>query len=267
MKKIKLFSLVAAALFAGSAMAADFTPTTVYKVGDASTLQATWVDKGQTENYFVSEDTVIFQPYVCYQSAGESNQTWTGSIVGNSTSATWSAIECFKGSTVWFTTGNKAATTRTSRIYLFNVTNCVSVLFLGNPSGASRSLIANVYELGVDNKVAADAVVAKTASISGKTTAVGKIEGLDGTKSYQIQVLGNDESNGQFYEIAFVATPPAKDIATLKSITVNDEEIEDFDPATTAYDVELPYGTTTVPVVAATATSSKATVSLPKQRQ
>ena len=140
MKKIKLFSLFAAALFAGSAIAADFTPTSVYKVGDASTLQANWASKGQNVNNFVSGDTVIFQPYVCYQSAGESNQTWTGSVGGSSTTATWDATECFKGSTAWFTKdSNKAATTRTSRKYFFNVTNCVSVLFYGNPGKEGRS--------------------------------------------------------------------------------------------------------------------------------
>ena len=244
-------------------MAADFTPTSVYKVGDATTLQANWVNKNQNANYFASADTVVFQPYVCYQSAGESNQTWTGSVGGNSTTAEWDATECFKGSTAWFTTGsNKAATTRTSRKYFFNVTNCISVLFLGNPSGDSRSLIANVYELGADNKVTIGADAVKTATITGKGVAVGKIEGLDGSKAYQIEVLGNDNSNGQFYEIAFVATPPAKDVATLNSITINGEEIEGFAPETTEYNVELPFGTTVVPVVAATPTSSKATVSV-----
>lgn len=244
-------------------MAADFTPTSVYKVGDATTLQANWVNKNQTVNFFVSEDIVIFQPYVCYQSAGESNQTWTGSVGGSSTTAEWDATECFKGSTAWFATGsNKAATTRTSRKYFFNVTNCVSVLFYGNPDKDSRSLIANVYELGADNKVATGAVAVKTATITGKGAAIGKIEGLDGSKAYQIEVLGNDGSNGQFYEIAFVATPPAKDVATLNSITVNGEEVEGFAPETTEYNVELPFGTTVVPVVAATPTSPKATVSV-----
>ena len=251
MKKIKLFSLLAAMLFAGSTMAEDYTPTTVYTVGDANTLEENWASKNQKVNYFVSGDTVIFQPSVCYQSAGANNQTWTGSVGGSSTSASWGVNECFKGSTAWFTKDSRAVTTRTSRKYFFNVTNCVSVLFLGNSSSDSRSLIANVYELGVDNKVAADAVVAKTASISGNTTAVGKIEGLDATKSYQVQVLGNDNSNGQFYEIAFVKPQPLTD-ATLKSITINGEALEDFEPTTTTYNVVLPTGTTKVPAVEAT---------------
>ena len=146
MKKIKLFSLFAAALFAGSAMAADFTPTSVYKVGDASTLQAKWKSTNQNANNFVSGDTVIFQPYVCYQSGASDYQTWTGQVGGSSTGASWNATECFKGSTAWFTKDNKAATTRSSRKYFFNVTNRVSVLFYGNPNAQNRSIIANVYE-------------------------------------------------------------------------------------------------------------------------
>ena len=260
MKKTRLYFLLTALLFAGSAMAADFTPTSVYKVGDASTLQANWASKGQNVNNFVSGDTVIFQPYVCYQSNGENYQTWTGCVGGSSTTAEWDATECFKGSTAWFATGsNKAATTRTSRKYFFNVTNCVSVLFLGNPSADSRSLIANVYELGADNKVATGARAVKTASISGKTTAIGKIEGLDGSKAYQIEVLGNDESNGQFYEIAFVKPQPLTD-ATLKSITINGEALEEFEPTTTTYNVVLPTGTTEVPTVEATPTAGTCTV-------
>ena len=260
MKKTRLYFLLTALLFAGSAMAADFTPTSVYKVGDASTLQANWASKGQNVNNFVSGDTVIFQPYVCYQSAGESYQTWTGSVVGSSTTATWDATECFKGSTAWFTKdNNKAATTRTSRKYFFNVSNCVSVLFLGNPSNKSRSITANVYELGTDNKVATDSTIVKTATITGATAAVGKIEGLDGSKAYQIEVLGNDESNGQFYEIAFVKPQPLTD-ATLKSITINGEALEEFEPTTTTYNVVLPTGTTEVPTVEATPTAGTCTV-------
>ncbi len=50
----------------------------------------------------------------------------------------------------------------------------------------------------------------------------------------------------------------AKDDATLQSITINDEALEGFDAATLTYNVELPYGTTTVPTVVATPASNKA---------
>lgn len=234
------------------------TPTSVYTVGDATTLGETWASKNQTANFFVSGDTVIFQSYVCYSST--SGQEWIGYTENGSAGKTWDAMGCFKGSTTWFTKESKVAGTRTSRAYLFNVTNCVSVLFYGNPDNDSRSIIANIYEIG-ENGVAGTTVV-KSTNISGKGAAIGKIEGLDGSKSYQVQILGSDGSNGLFYEIAFVATPAAKDNATLSAITINGEKLEGFAPETTEYNVELPFGTTVVPVVAATPTSSKATVSV-----
>lgn len=46
--------------------------------------------------------------------------------------------------------------------------------------------------------------------------------------------------------------------ATLSSISVDGEPIADFDPETLTYSVELPFGTTAVPTVTATATSKKA---------
>lgn len=264
MKKTKLYFLLTALLFAGSAMAASpVTPTTVYTVGDATTLQKSWSSKGQSTNYFVSGDTVIFQAYVCYSSASSSGQTWLGYTNNGSDKATWSAMDCFKGAAAWFgdkTDNHKYAGTKTSRAYLFNVTNCVSVLFYGNPDDKDRSITANVYELGTDNKVATGATAVKTATITGKGAAVGKIEGLDGSKAYQIEVLGGDDkSNGQFYEIAFVKPQPLTD-ATLKSITINSEALEEFEPTTTTYNVELPIGTTEVPTVEATPTAGTCTI-------
>ena len=44
--------------------------------------------------------------------------------------------------------------------------------------------------------------------------------------------------------------------ATLSDLTVADETVDDFDAATTSYNVELPFGTTSAPTVAATATDA-----------
>lgn len=53
-----------------------------------------------------------------------------------------------------------------------------------------------------------------------------------------------------------------QDDATLKAIKIGDAELKGFDAATTEYNVELPYGTTTAPEVSATATSDKANVAI-----
>ena len=62
--------------------------------------------------------------------------------------------------------------------------------------------------------------------------------------------------------IKVIRKAAAVDDATLKSITVDGVALETFDPATLAYSIELPYGTTAAPVVAATANSDKATVAI-----
>lgn len=70
-------------------------------------------------------------------------------------------------------------------------------------------------------------------------------------------------NNKEMYVFEILVTyASAKDDATLNSITVNGKEVEDFAPETTTYNVELPFGTTEVPFVAATATSSNAKVSV-----
>ena len=77
----------------------------------------------------------------------------------------------------------------------------------------------------------------------------------------QLYIFRNGKSS-YFLSVEITSAPAAKDDATLKSITVNGKEVDGFAPGTTTYNIALPFGTTQVPVVAATATSSKATVSV-----
>lgn len=259
MKHTKLLTLAIAALFAGSAMAGDYipTPTEVYKVGDATTLGTKWADKGQPQNYFVTGDTVIFSPFVCYQSCGSGKQEWTGTKALGSSSGTYSATQCFKGSSAWGTgdAGSKYTTIRSSRIAYYNVTNCSSVLVLADLRGDNRELYIKAYEI-IDGTVSTE--VSETATCTQNGVCVTSLEYLEPSKTYQIQVSTNTDSNSNFYEIAFISTPRATNIATLSSISVDGEPIADFDPETLTYSVELPFGTTVVPTVTATATSKKA---------
>ncbi len=71
--------------------------------------------------------------------------------------------------------------------------------------------------------------------------------------------LGREGGRNTFVlSIKVTRASVAKDDATLQSITINDEALEGFDAATLTYNVELPYGTTTVPTVVATPASNKA---------
>ena len=255
----KLFSFFAATLLAASLMAADFTPTTVYKAGDLSTIGANWASKHQTANYFQSGDTTIFSAFLCYQSQGSGKQTWTGSISSGSTSTTWAATGCFKGSAAWYTSESKAAKTRSTQIYIYNVTNCSEVQVLSDNKGSNRELYIKAYRFnnGVIDTIPTDSVIN---GIDGLT--VVSLSGLNVADTFQIRVCTNTDSNSNLYEIAFISAPAATDVATLKGITVSGQALEGFSAETLSYTVELPYGTTAVPEVTATPTLSNEQVNI-----
>ncbi len=104
-----------------------------------------------------------------------------------------------------------------------------------------------------------------TATAQSITHGGSKLEGsgsiaTNTTDEISIKIAGAGES---VYPVAIVVKKAAtKDDATLKAITVDGTDLEGFDAATTEYNVELPYGTTTAPEVSATATSDKANVAI-----
>ena len=86
-----------------------------------------------------------------------------------------------------------------------------------------------------------------------------KVE-VEAGKSYYFYL---DGSKMRFMGFDFVAEKQAaKDDATLKSITLDGKALAGFNPATATYDVELPYGTTVAPTIAATATNANATIDI-----
>lgn len=101
---------------------------------------------------------------------------------------------------------------------------------------------------------------AKTITHGGNALESSGVIATNNSGEITVKITGLDDS---VYPVAIVVNKaPEVNDATLRSITVNEEEIEGFAPETTTYNVELPFGTTVVPVVAATPTSSKATVSV-----
>lgn len=197
----KFFTLAAAVLASVAMMAADFNPTAVYKVGDQTTLGPQWkTGQNNKVDYFESGDTVIFSPYMLYQSAATGYQEWTGCAGSGSTGTTWNAMGCFKGSAAWFTSSAKAATTRSTRQYFYNVTNCSDVLILIK-SGSSLTAALSAYEM--------NAGVIDSASVVSNTYKSGSngilsLTGLNIAKTYRIVVNADKDSNCPYYEIAFV---------------------------------------------------------------
>ena len=212
MKKIKLFSLVAATLFAGSTMAAAFTPTT--KV-DTIMLTKTNIE---ASDYLSVDPTNKWATGKKYgESFGVASGDYFNMSSGRTLTATVSGVESFL-------------------VFVYNSTQ-----------GRTYSVTVGTGD-------------AKTITHGGTSLESSGVIATNNWGEVTVKIAGLDDS---VYPVAIVVNkaPEAND-ATLKSITVNGEEVEGFAPETTTYNVELPFGTTTVPVVAATATSSKATVSI-----
>lgn len=212
MKKIKLFSLVAATLFAGSTMAAAFTPTT--KV-DTIMLTKTNIE---ASDYLSVDPTNKWATGKKYgESFGVASEAYFNMSNGRTLTATISGVESFS-------------------VFVYNSTQ-----------GRKYSVTVGTGD-------------AQTITHGGTSLESSGIIATNNWGEVTVKIAGLDDS---VYPVAIVVNKaPAADDATLKSITVNGEEVEGFAPETTTYNVELSFGTTTVPVVAATATSSKATVSV-----
>lgn len=103
----------------------------------------------------------------------------------------------------------------------------------------------------------------QTASFIGRTltgSEISIVEGqIDGAPT-TITVKAEDGSSTHVYKIKFVRA--ASSNANLAGIQVNGNEISDFRPTKTTYDVALPYGTTTAPVVTVTPQEDAQTVNI-----
>ena len=212
MKKMKLFSFVAAALFTGSTVAAAYTPTS--KV-DTIMLTKTNIEASDYLSVDPTDKWATGKNYGA--SFGVATEAYFNMSSGRTLTATISGVESLS-------------------VFVYNSTQ-----------GRQYSVTVGTGD-------------AQTITHGGTSLETSGVIATNNYGEVTVKVAGLDDS---VYPVAIVVNKaPEKDDATLKSITVNGEEVEDFDPATTAYDVELPYGTTIVPVVAATATSSKATVAV-----
>ena len=175
---------------------------TLSVLGDTSAIKTyTWSKPDKL--YAVSNDTLIVHVYGAYQS--RSKQLWTNCSENGSTSTTWNANGSFKGSTYYGNNGGNAAKTRSSRIYFYQVTNCIGAAAYVK-SQSSRSIQISAYEVESGPSLAASP--AKTASDNSNKDAIISITGLDKDKTYLIAIDGNNSSDcGYVYEVAFVAAP------------------------------------------------------------
>ena len=264
MKKIKLFTLALAALFAGNAMAEK--PANISVPAEVLTLPNVssegWAGKVTTPYFILSEDTLVMHAYNAYMSVD--NQKWMSVTRGGSSERSWSEAYPFQGGDKYGVVDkSRCAATNTEQVYSYRVKNCVAAMaYVKSGSNGKRTVYLDAYEYTQDGMAA---VAETSASMESNTAGAIKIENLDAAKEYVVVIYNNGtgskgSSNGKsdVYEVAFVAAPIAADVATLKSITIDGKALEGFDPATETYSVELPFGTTEVPAVEAVATSKKA---------
>ena len=264
MKKIKLFTLALAALFVGNAMAEK--PANISVPAEVLTLPNVssegWEKNVATPYFILSEDTLVMHAYNAYRSVN--NQKWMSVTKGGSSERDWAVAYPFQGSDKYGVVDkSRCAATNTEQVYSYRVKNCVAAMaYVKSGSNGKRTVYLDAYEYTQDEMAA---VAETSASMESNTAGAIKIENLDAAKEYVVVIYNNStgskgSSSGKsdVYEVAFVAAPIAADVATLKSITVDGKALEGFDPATETYNVELPFGTTAVPVVEAVATSKNA---------
>ena len=218
MKHTKLLTLAIAALFAGTAMA-------------------------ETETHPSSVTSSADIVGVSYTLSGTYNAGQGGSKAGTMTS---------KG--VKFRINKPYNETRNAVPFIVNdgykITN---ISFNGQVNDNSKTSVLS--QILVDNA----AITFTAVTLPAKTSSIEFSTGTIEAKKSVVLVFDGDASQANIeYTITYEAAQIATDDATLKSISIDGEPIADFASETTTYSVELPFGTTVVPTVTATATSKKA---------
>lgn len=129
--------------------------------------------------------------------------------------------------------------------------------FTGASNDDNKTVTYSVVKVDGDTLKGWDPVVLPGRGKKKENSATFSIKGINAQKI--IEIVTNANSSESVFEFT-VTYGYAADNATLKSITINNEALEDFSSAKEAYDVELPFGTTDYPKIAAEANSDKATV-------
>lgn len=237
MKKIKLFTLALAALFAGTAMAEE-TTTGTYSV--------------RTVNGAASEWSYAFKPAsdINIPSGVENGVYYSNTKGGNQKVSKNGYLS------------NKAESTIGFEVPSATAEGTITMTVGGSSDGRYYQLFVNGTAGGVNQRLwskAGDDLDKKGPQSYTFTSA--DISTIDG-KYYLTFKDNNTEMKPATFNVVLTNDyyeNLAPNNAALKSITVDGEALEGFDPATETYNVELPFGTTTVPTVAAVATSKKAT--------
>ena len=170
----------------------------------------------------------------------EDNFTWANAANGetdaswSTTGTTWVAPDnsLFVGSTAYTTEGNahyvnfaRRGNLRNNRTFAYRFTNCggVSALVKSQGTNDNAAAVLAVYKVSGNDLIAAGSVSSKTAAVDIIT-----VDGLLSSETYVAFVYGMNGSNGELYEMAFLAstTDPAINANSEASISATESGVE-----------------------------------------
>ena len=227
MKHTKLLTLAIAALFAGSAMAETELFSTDFSSAD-------WTDHASICAGATKSETINGIYFYC------DNSEKSYSIADG----------------VLTFANNNISNRYYIAIALQNVNSVIDVT-IGTASNGQRVSYAFV-EADATSVPSYPSSTTSTATSDNTNSEINLSYTMKGTGTSAWIFIGRQGSGYASVIKTIKVTTLAKDIATLSSISIDGKPIADFASETTTYNVELPFGTTAVPTVTATATSEKA---------
>ena len=238
----KIFTLLTLALLSiGSAWAGEVNTTLISGISLPSLPTGTYtggttvVHNGSNKAVVVdANNNGIMQASAPGYGSPTGDFSWTNAANGetdaswSTTGTTWDASGIFAGSTAYTTSGNahyvnfaRRGNLRTNRTFAYRFTNCAGVSALVKSQGTSDDAAAclAVYEVEAGSTL----THVGTASSKAKAADIITVDGLTLSKTYVAYIYGMNGSNGELYEVGFLA-PAEKIGSTPSSITLNATE-------------------------------------------
>ena len=242
----KLFTLLTLLLCVASSAWADVNtelingitlpsvPTTTY---DLSTGNLIWSGSGDNAIYLIKKDADgngIFQASAAFYGNTSATRTWANAADGNNdgtsstTGTTWTAPtgSMFLGSSGYTTSGNdtyvnfaRRGNLRNTRTFAYRFTGAagISALVKSNGNNDAGAALLAVYKYDATNNTLTAVSTGKSIA---KAVDIITVDGLTATNTYVAFIYGANGSNGELYEVAFLAPSTATEY--IVSVDVDD---------------------------------------------
>lgn len=165
------------------------------------------------------------------------------------------------GTTEIVVTSADASTTSTYKINLAITKNndaTLSDLLVDGVTITDFDPALLAYTINLEHGTVTVPSVTAEATDSNANVVINNASSLPGTTT--VEVTAEDENTTITYEVIF--SVGLNDDATLMDLTINGSTVIGFDGSILSYDIELPYGTTVVPIVEGTAADSNAEMTI-----